>query len=262
MHKIQIGGVFDRVFLLQLAGRHVSVEDIKDADPCIYNSCKQILEMDPKFVDSDGLGLTFVTEVEELGSMKVVELCSGGKGIVVNSKNRKEYVRLLVHQRFVTSIKKQVSSFAKGFADILRDDNCGTTFFESLELEDLDSMLHGSGSQEISVEDWKAHTEYDGYQKSDPQIIWFWKIVRQLNAEQKRTLLFFWTSIKYLPVEGFRGLSSKLFIYKSMEPQDRLPSSHTCFHQLCIPHYSTKAMMKDRLRVITQEHVGCSFGTW
>ena len=32
-------------------------------------------------------------------------------------------------------------------------------FFRSLELEDLDWMLHGSESA-ISVEDWKAHTEY------------------------------------------------------------------------------------------------------
>ncbi|KAK9706327.1 hypothetical protein RND81_07G116800 [Saponaria officinalis] len=262
MHKIQIGVVLDRVFFLQLAGQCVSVEDIKTADPCIYNSCKQILEMDPEFVDSDGLGLTFVTEVDELGSRKVVELCFGGKGIAVNSKNRAEYVHLIVQQHFVTSITEQVSSFSKGFADILRDSKLRTTFFESLELEELDWMLHGSESEEISVEDWKAHTEYHGYKKSDPQIVWFWEVVEQLNVEQMKTLLFFWTSVKYLPVEGFRGLASKLFIYKTLESHDRLPSSHTCFYRLCIPPYPTKAVMQDRVRVITQEHIGCSFGTW
>ncbi|KAH9609599.1 hypothetical protein KSS87_014071 [Heliosperma pusillum] len=175
MHKIQVGVVLDRVFFLQLAGRCVSVEDIKNADPCIYNSCKQILEMDPEFVDSDGLGLAFVTEVEELGSRKAVELCCGGKSIVLNSKNRKEYVYLIVQQHFVTSISEQVSSFAQGFADILSDGNLRTTFFASLELEELDWMLHGSKSEEISVEDWKAHTEYNGYKKADPQIVWFWE---------------------------------------------------------------------------------------
>ncbi|XP_074307434.1 E3 ubiquitin-protein ligase UPL5-like isoform X2 [Silene latifolia] len=243
------------------AGRNVTVEDIKDADPCIYKSCKQILEMDPEFLDSDALFLTFVTETEELGSKEVVELCSGGHDIIVNSKNREEYVHLIVQQRFVKSIAQQVSSFAQGFTDILRDNNLSTAFFKILEQEDLDWMLHGSESQEISVEDWKAHTKYVGYENSDPQIDWFWKVVEQLNAEQKKTLLFFWTSVKYLPVEGFRGLASELFIYKSLEPQDRLPSSHTCFYQLCIPTYPTKAIMQDRLRVITQDHVGFSFGT-
>lgn len=261
MHKIQVGVVLDRVFFLQLAGRHVSMEDIRDADPCIYSSCKQILEMDAEFVDSDGLGLTFSTEVEELGIRKVVELCAGGKGISVNSKNRKEYVELIVQHHFVSSIAEQVSSFAQGFADILSDGKFRETFFESLELEDLDWMLHGSGS-EISVEDWKSHTDYNGYKKSDPQIVWFWEVVGQLNAEQKKTLLFFWTSVKYLPIEGFRGLASRVYIYKSLESQDRLPSSHTCFYRLCIPPYQSKAIMQERLLVITQEHVGCSFGTW
>ncbi|KAH9618188.1 hypothetical protein KSS87_001502 [Heliosperma pusillum] len=260
MYKIQIEAFIDRILLLQLAGRSVTVEDIKDADPRIYKSCKQILEMDPEFLDSDALCLTFVTETENFGSREVVELCSGGNDIVVNSKNREEYVDLLVQQRFVTSIAQQVSAFAQGFADILRDNYLTTTFFKILELKDLDWMLHGSESQEISIEDWKAHTKYVGYEKSDPQIVWFWKVVEQLNAEQKKTLLFFWTSIKYLPVEGFSGLASELFIHKSLEPQDRLPSSYTCFYQLCIPTYPTKAIMQDRLRVITQDHVGFSFG--
>lgn len=88
MHKVQVGVVFDRIFFLQLAGKHISLEDIRDTDPCVYSSCKQILEMDSDYVDSDALGLTFVREVEELGSRRVVELCPGGKSIVVNSKNR------------------------------------------------------------------------------------------------------------------------------------------------------------------------------
>ncbi|KNA08264.1 hypothetical protein SOVF_164200 [Spinacia oleracea] len=261
MHKVQVGIVLDRVFFLQLSGRHISMEDIRDADPFIYSSCKQILEMDADFVDSDGLGLTFSTEVEELGTRKVVELCAGGKGISVNSKNRKAYVDLIVQHHFVSSISEQVSYFAQGFADILAEGKHRESLFEYLELGDLDWMLHGSGS-DISIEDWKSHTDYHGYRKTDPQIVWFWEVVGQLNADQKRTLLFFWTSVKYLPIEGFRGLASRVYIYKSLDSQDCLPSSHTCFFRLCIPPYPSKAVMQERLLVITQEHVGCSFGTW
>ncbi|CAN1260027.1 E3 ubiquitin-protein ligase UPL5 [Linum perenne] len=150
--------------------------------------------MDPEFIDSDALGLTFVREVEVLGDRTVVELRPGGKNIVVNSKNRGEYVTLLIRHRFVTSISEQ--------------------------------------------------------------------IIGKMPAERRKVLLFFWTSIKYLPVEGFRGLASRLYIYKSTEPQDRLPSSHTCFYRLCFPPYPSMAVMQDRIRVITQEHIGCSFGTW
>jgi len=175
MHKVQVGIVFDRVFFLQLAGMHISLEDIRDADPRLYSSCKQILQRDPEFIDSDALGLTFVREVEELGSIKVVELCPGGKGIVVNSKNREKYVNLLIQHRFVTSISDPVSRFARGFADILSNPGEQKLFFRSLELEDLDWMLYGSESA-ICVEDWKAHTEYSSLIETDPQISWFWKV--------------------------------------------------------------------------------------
>ncbi|CAO2842440.1 unnamed protein product [Amaranthus hypochondriacus] len=261
MHKIQVGVSLDRIFFLQLAGRRVTMEDIRDADPCIYISCKQILDMDAEFVDSDALALTFATEIVDLGTRKVVELCPQGKDIAVNSKNRKEYVNLIVQHHFVTSIAEQVSCFAQGFADILCERIHGEIFFECLELEDLDSMLRGSET-EISVKDWKSHTNYNGYKESDPQIVWFWEVVGELSAEQKRTLLSFWTSLKYLPIEGFCGLASRLYIYKTLVPQDHLPSSHTCFYRLCIPPYPSEAVMRERLLVITREHVGCSFGTW
>jgi len=75
MHRVQVGIVFDRVFFLQLAGSYIALEDIRNAGPCLYNSCKQILDMDVDFIDSNALGLTFVREVEELGHRKVVELC-------------------------------------------------------------------------------------------------------------------------------------------------------------------------------------------
>lgn len=177
MHRVQVGIVLDRVFFKQLAGKNITLEDIQDADPYLYNSCKQMLEMDTDFIDSDALGLTFVREVEELGCRKVVELCPGGKSRVVDSKNREEYVDLLLKDRFVTSISEQVSYFAQGFADILCNAKHQQFFFQSLDLEDFDGMLHGSESA-ISVEDWKAHTEYKGYKETDPQISWFWEVCR------------------------------------------------------------------------------------
>lgn len=261
MHKVQVGIVFDRIFFMQLAGMNVSLEDIKDADPLLYSSCKKILEMDPETVDQDALGLTFVREVDELGSIKVVELCPEGRNLSVNSENRRAYVELLIRHRFVTSIADQVYHFAQGFSDIMNSSEHQKFFFQSLELEDFDWILYGRESA-ISVDDWKAHTEYNGYNEDDPQISWFWKTIGEMSAEQRKVLLFFWTSVKYLPVEGFSGLASRLYIYKSTETHDRLPSSHTCFYRLCFPPYPSLNVLQDRLSVITQEHVGCSFGTW
>ncbi|KAJ4876363.1 E3 ubiquitin-protein ligase UPL5 [Raphanus sativus] len=260
MHKVQVGVLFDRVFFTQLANPEISLEDIKDTDRVMYNSCKQILEMDPAFFDSNaGLGLTFELETEELGKRETVELLPGGKSIAVNSQNREQYVKLLIKQRFAASISQHVERFSKGFYDILSDSV--PAFFKRIYLEDFDGMLRG-GESPISIDDWKAHTEYNGFKETDRQIDWFWKIMKKMTEEERRSVLFFWTSTKFIPVEGFRGLSSKLYIYRLHEANDRLPTSHTCFYRLCLPKYPTSALMEQRLRFIAQDHVSSSFGKW
>ncbi|WMV45014.1 hypothetical protein MTR67_038399 [Solanum verrucosum] len=183
LHRVQISIAFSRVFFLQIAGKDISFEDIRDADPYLYSGCKKILEMDIKMVDDDILGLTFVCEDEELGSRKMVELYPNGKNMIVNNKNRDNYDNLLVKHRFVTSIAHQ--------------------------------------------------------------------IVGSMSAEQRNVLLFFWTSIKSLHVEGFGGLDSKLHIYRTSDSHDCLPSSHTCFYRLCFPPYPSMDVMQNRLNIIT-----------
>ncbi|MCL7029751.1 hypothetical protein MKW94_002131 [Papaver nudicaule] len=259
VYKVQVGILFDRTFFLQLAGETVSLEDARDADPVFYSSCKKILEMDSDFLDSDALGLTFVTETEKLGCRTTVDLCPGGDSIALNSKNREAYVHLLIQHRFVNSVSDQVKEFAKGFSEILCDTSLLAFFFRSLEHEDLNRMLHGS-DKAICVQDWKAHTDYNGYSKTDSQIIWFWKIVEAMSVEQRRVLLYFWTSVKYLPVEGFGGLQSRLYIYATHESHERLPSARTCFYRLCLPRYKSESKLQKSLQIITQEHLSCSFG--
>ncbi|XP_068668306.1 E3 ubiquitin-protein ligase UPL5-like isoform X1 [Aristolochia californica] len=261
LHKIQVGVAFDRAFFLQLGGKCIFLEDIQDADPCLYKSCRKLLELDADLVDSDALGLTFVREIEEVGSLKVVELCPGGKSISVDSRNRKEYVDLLIQHRFATSVSEQITRFSQGFGDILSNSSSLKLFFASLDLKDLDQMLYGSDDA-FNIRDWKEYTEYNGYQQNDLHICWFWQIVEAMSLQQQRILLHFWSSIKYLPVEGFSGLGSKLFIFRAGDSADRLPTSHTCFYRLCLPPYPSLAVMQDRISIIIQEHVSQSFGMW
>ncbi|MCL7022511.1 hypothetical protein MKW94_019816 [Papaver nudicaule] len=259
MHKVQVGISFDRVFFLQLAGGLVSLEDIQEADPVMYKSCKTLLEMDANFVDSDAMALTFAREVEVFGSKKVVELCPGGSTIVVNSSNREEYIELLIQHCFVKPISEKLCYFTRGFGDILCERRFQKTFFQSLELKDLDLMLLGN-DKAICVQDWKAHTDYSGYENSDDQICWFWEVIEGMSAEQRMEFLFFWTSVKFLPRKGFSSLSSRLRISKVAKSDHHLPSSRTCFHHLTLPQYSSLPVMKQRLLFVCQEHVDCSFG--
>ncbi|KAG5599432.1 hypothetical protein H5410_030802 [Solanum commersonii] len=160
-YDVQIRVVFDRIFFLQLAGKGVLLEDIRDADPFLYHGCKEVLNMDAKTKDQDVLGLTFVCEVESLGLRREIELCRNGKDTVVDNKNMETYVNLLIQHHYVTSIVDHVTYFLEGFSDVITMSRL-PSFFRCLSLEDFKLML--GGRSDIFVEDWKAHTDYHGYE--------------------------------------------------------------------------------------------------
>ncbi|KAI3848175.1 hypothetical protein MKW92_016284, partial [Papaver armeniacum] len=85
-------------------------------------------------------------------------------------------------------------------------------------------------------------------------------VVEGMSMKQRQQLLFFWTSLKFLPARGFSNLSSRLCIYKVAKSDQHLPSSRTCFYKLALPQYSSLAVMKQNLFIINQEHLDCSFG--
>ncbi|XBI09338.1 hypothetical protein VPH35_136912 [Triticum aestivum] len=263
MHNVPVGVRFDRTLFFQLAGRPLTLDDVANADPSTHASCKKILEMDPDLVDSDALGLTFAREVGVFGSGEVIELLPGGRDIAVDSKNRGQYIDLLIQSLFMASTKDQLTHFAKGFSYMLVKPELRKHFFLSLHLEDLDSMLGGRIGN-IDVQEWKEYTRYDGgYTQQDDQINWFWEAVKSMMVEEQRRLLFFWTSVEYLPFDGFRGLDlgSGLVISKaSSKTSEHLPSSSTCIYRLNLPVYTSFAMTLSRLQKITQEHVSNSFG--
>ncbi|XP_047044555.1 E3 ubiquitin-protein ligase UPL5-like [Lolium rigidum] len=259
-HKIQVGVLFDRTLFSRLSGRPITLEDIADADPSMYASCRKILEMDPDLIDSNALGLTFAREVGAFGSREVIELLPGGRDVPVDSKNRSQYIDLLIQDLFANSTKDQLNHFAEGFRFMLVRPELQRAFFQSLDLEDLDQMLGGRMST-IDVQEWKENTTYRGYSEQDDQINWFWKAVASMTAEEQRRLLFFWTSVEYLPFDGFGGSELSMHISKaSSKTPDHLPSSRTCMYRLNLPCYTSFDMTLSRLRMVAQDHVSNSFG--
>ncbi|KAI4296622.1 hypothetical protein L6164_036568 [Bauhinia variegata] len=248
MGHMQVGITLHRLFIKQLAGNYsVTLEDIRDADTQLYCSYQKILDMDSDEIDALGMSLA----TEELGEMEHDDLCSDGKNM--------KYIKLLIHNRFVNSISKKVEYFSKGFADIQDKEFPDTLLFQHLDLQDLDWMLDGNGYT-ITVEDWRAHTTYNGYEETDEQISWFWEIVERMPIEQKKNLLYFWTALRNLPPGGFTGLEDFLSIYKTTESEDHLPSSNTCFYRLRFPAYSSEKVMEHSLTKITREHFAYGFG--
>ena len=237
---------FTRSFYKHILGRAVDYKDLEAVDPEYYNSLEWMLHNDI----TDVLDLTFAIEEEVFGETTLVELVPNGAAIPVTNENKPEYVRLVTEQRLTKSIQSQIDAFLTGFHEVIPRDLI--QIFSEQELE-----LLISGLPDIDVDEWKNHTELQGYSSSDPMIQWFWRTVRSFDQTEKAKLLQFITGTSKVPLEGFAHLqgvhgTQRFNIHKAFG-EGRLPVAHTCFNQLDLPQYESYEKLRSQLLLAMNE---------
>lgn len=55
---------------------------------------------------------------------------------------------------------------------------------------------------QIDVDDWRAHTEYSGFEADDEAVAWFWAAVEEMSQEDRAMLLRFVTGSPRAPLGG------------------------------------------------------------
>ena len=90
-----------------------------------------------------------------------------------------------------------------------------------------------SGTPDIDVDEWRAATDYNGYQSSDSVIVWFWRALKSFNRDERAKVLSFATGTSRVPLGGFTELQGvqgvqKFSIHRAYGDPDRLPQAHTC----------------------------------
>jgi len=106
------------------------------------------------------------------GNHKTVELKPNGANINVTDSNKFEYINLAIEYKLnKNNVKEQLEALKNGFFEIIPK-NINKTFNE------LDLKYLISGFNDIDVNDWEKNTDYEGYNKNDKTIIYFWKCVQ------------------------------------------------------------------------------------
>merc|ERR1711998_312493 len=101
-------------------------------------------------------------------------------------ENKQDYVTLATRHRMTTGIKDQIGAFLEGFHDLVSPDL--VSIFNEKESE-----LLISGLPEIDLGDLERNTEYSNWRPGDPQIQWFWSVLKSLRREEKALFLQFVT---------------------------------------------------------------------
>lgn len=249
VHQYLLDAFFTRPFYKALLRVPVAISDLESLDSEFHNSLQWIRDQDIR--DGSSLGLTFCVTEELLGRVVERELRPGGKNIVVNEKNKKEYLERMVKWRLERGVQEQTESLVKGFYEVV--DPRLVSVFDARELE-----LVIAGTAEIDINDWRMNTEYrSGYHDNHQVIIWFWGVIEKFTNEQRLRLLQFVTGTSSIPYEGFAALRGstgpRRFCIEKWGKPNSLPRAHTCFNRIDLPPYPTPETLFEKLLLAVEE---------
>lgn len=197
----------------------------------------------------EDLGLDFT-----LPGFPNIELRKGGKDISTEINNLEEYLRLVVHWTLVEGVRKQMDAFREGFESVFP--------LSQLQLfypEELHQLFCGSTGEAWDIRTLMECCKPDhGYTHDSKAIKNLFEIMSSYTADEQRHFLQFVTGSPRLPVGGFRALSPPLTIVRKTfeateNPDDYLPSVMTCVNYLKLPDYTSLDVMREKLRVASQE---------
>ncbi|KAF4137509.1 Ubiquitin-transferase HECT domain-containing protein [Phytophthora infestans] len=217
--------------LKMILGTPITFGDLEFLDAEMYRNLTWLLDND----GAESLELDFTVTQRHGNHAQIVELIPAGRKIQVNDDNKFEFADRKFRFMMFESVAPQLSSFLKGFYDVVPQ-----RMLLPFDYEELDYLL--CGSDEISVSDWQLHTHLALEPRQE--VTWFWDVVKEMSQVYQKSLLQFTTGYSHVPLVGFQGLTN----YDGQLSQFTLTDasglayfrSHACYNTLELPHFKTR----------------------
>ncbi|WVZ96003.1 hypothetical protein U9M48_041696 [Paspalum notatum var. saurae] len=182
------------------------------------------------------------------------ELVPRGSEKMVTLESLEEYVSLVVDATVKSGIAKQIEAFKSGIKEVL-----ALKTLKMFTEEEMEHILCGEQDSWASV-NFQDHIEFEhGFDMSSPSIITFLEVLREFGREEQRAFIQFTTGAPQLPLGGLGSLDPKLTVVRKQcdgNVDDELPSVNTCRHFIKLPPYSSKDIMKRKLKYAITEGLG------
>ncbi|XP_070804591.1 E3 ISG15--protein ligase HERC5-like [Pituophis catenifer annectens] len=228
---------FPLALFKKLANMVPTLEDLKELSPTVVRNLQNLL--DERSDDNiKGWMLDFTVVEECNGSIIDVDLKENGANIPVTLYNRKEYVDAYVNYTFNDSVKKQFEDFQRGFQR-----GCPSTTWKMFLPVELRSILFGHTT--YNWDQLEKNAKYEGFEESDEMIKNFWTVFHGFPEESKKDFLVFLTGTAHIPGEGMDSITI-VAVYKA-NPDQELPTIHSCTKRLYLPRYTDKHILKKKL---------------
>ncbi|CAN6669847.1 probable E3 ubiquitin-protein ligase Hul4p [Trichomonascus vanleenenianus] len=249
---------FPPVMFKKLLSCPYTLDDFAEFKPSYGKSLKLMLDYQgDDFEEVFGINFCVTVQKRINGELVTVEepLMPGGEEIAVTKQNRSEYVKRVMGYHLDVSIRREFEAFKQGFYNV-----AGGNALSLFSPDEIELLVRGSPDA-IDVDALRSVTKYQHWgpkgeatAKSSLVVNWFWQYFKNLSPEDQRKLLIFVTGSDRIPATGIANMSFR--ISKIGEDCDRLPTSHTCFNQLCLYEYSTKQKLEEKLTRAIYESQG------
>lgn len=169
--------------------------------------------------------------------------------------NLHQYITLVSHWFQVEGVQRQFEALREGFDSVFPVQRLRMFYPEELE-----SVFCGNGSHQK----WDAKVLQDscrtdhGYTQESKPIQYLYEVLSTYTKEEQRLFLQFVTGSPRLPTGGFKSLTPLLTIVRksvdtNQNPDDYLPSVMTCVNYLKLPEYTSREVMRAKLKMAASE---------
>ena len=222
-----------------------TADDVRAVDPVFFrNRLEAVLAPGGPGRVADALGLdgplTFVDDDGE-------ELVANGADIAVDESNRERYVQLFAESYLCGAVRFELAQFVAGFREVVPLDALRGA---GLSWRDVALLLEGVKTVDVDALEARAVVKGSGEVAA-----WFFDVLRDADDEFRARVLQFATGAARLPPGGRLAPPLELAVDASLDAR-LLPTAHTCFNQLALPRYASKAALREKLVLAATEGGG------
>ena len=228
-------------FWKPLVGENLRFEDLSHIDTPVAEMLKLMENAAPELFEE-----SFENFCTRLSDCSVIDLIPNGRFIPVEHQNKEEFIQKVLDYRFQESTR-QSEALREGLSKLVPPGLLNLVTWRQLE-------EWVCGKPNVDLDLLRRHTRYSGgLTESSQRVIWFWEILKEFTSDERLKFIKFCWGQERLPGndDEFERTNTRLMLKPSMVSDHKdgaLPKADTCFFNLELPEYSSKLIMKERLR--------------
>jgi len=165
---------------------------------------------------------------------------------MVTYENLDEYVELKSRKILVDNVKEYAEEIKKGYQYVMTQHGRRGGASRPTTWQQLLTAVEGNATLDVAV--WRRSTAYGGLKDSDELVNWLWEYIEESPLEKRKKILTFWSGWRTFPA-SMDGTSRVMKLDLDRKSASHLPETHTCFHQMLIPAYTSKAKVVEKMDI-------------